>query len=95
MRVKAYLKKCIGCQMCMVACAVVQTGSFNPRDSKVLVPVEISRKPIAIKFPHHCNTDLTDQCSFDNTPPCVAACPTQALEFIMALDGVEEEPVNA
>ena len=89
MRVKAYLKKCIGCQMCMVGCAVVQTGSFNPRDAKVLVPVEISGKAIAIKFSHHCNTDLVDQCSFVEMPPCVVACPTQALEF-MAREGVEE-----
>ena len=95
MRVKAYLKKCIGCQMCMVACAVTQTGSFNPRDSKVLVPVEISRKAIAIKFPHHCNTDLTDQCAFDAAPPCVAMCPTQALEFITAVDVPDEEPIHA
>ena len=87
MRVKARLPRCTGCQMCTLACSQAQTGAFNPRDAKIVVPVAITGRPMSIRFPHQCGTAVVDQCSFEDAPPCVGVCPTQALEFIGEEDG--------
>lgn len=89
MHVKASLKLCTGCQMCTLACSMTQTGAFNPRDAKVLVPVAVTGRAIAIRFSHRCGTHVVDQCVFDDVPPCVAVCPTQALQF--KVSGLTEE----
>jgi Fe-S-cluster-containing dehydrogenase component len=89
MHVKVSLKLCTGCQMCTLACSVAQTGAFNPRDAKILVPVAITGKALAIRFSHRCGTHVVDQCTFDDVPPCVAVCPTQALQFKLSDLGEE------
>lgn len=82
MRVKTYLERCTGCQVCTLACSMTQIGSFNPRAAKIVVPVAVTGQAIAIEFPQRCGTSLVDQCSFGAVPPCVEICPTGALELL-------------
>jgi len=65
--VSADPEKCTGCQVCEYACAMEKEGVFNPLKSRIRV----------VRLNQLINMSLT--CRLCEDPPCVAACPRDAL----------------
>lgn len=60
--------KCIGCNICEYVCAMEKEWSFNPLRSRIRV----------IRF--HPLFNMAMVCRLCEDPPCVIACPREALE---------------
>ncbi len=60
-------EKCVGCQVCEYACSMEKEGVFNPLKSRIRV-VRINQL-----------INLAVTCRLCEDPPCVAACPRDAL----------------
>ena len=60
-------EKCIGCNLCEYACSLKKTGDFNPLKSRIRV----------VRLHPFVNIALT--CKLCDDPPCVVACPRDAL----------------
>lgn len=65
--VSADPEKCVGCQVCEYICTMSHEGNFNPLKSRIRV-VRINQL-----------VNLAVTCRLCNDPPCVAACPRDAL----------------
>lgn len=65
------VKKCQGCQACVLACSLVHHGRISPD----LARIQVVQDPFE-KFPHDINLAQCRQCV---DPHCVKACPTKAL----------------
>ena len=59
--------KCVGCQVCEYACSLTKEKAFNPLKSRIRV-VRINQL-----------INLAVTCRLCEDPPCVAACPREAL----------------
>ena len=59
--------KCVGCQVCEYACSMSQEKTFNPLKSRIRV-VRVNQL-----------ANLAVTCRLCEDPPCVAACPRDAL----------------
>lgn len=59
--------KCVGCQVCEYICSLTKEKAFNPLKSRVRV-VRIDQL-----------VNLAVMCRLCENPPCVAACPRNAL----------------
>ena len=64
-------KKCAGCQSCMAACSLAHHGAANLG----LSCIQLDRDPFK-KFPEDVAQFQCRQCPY---PPCVDACPTNAM----------------
>jgi carbon-monoxide dehydrogenase iron sulfur subunit len=60
--------RCTGCRACEVACVVTHEGVFGRAASRIKV---IKREPVGLDHPNVCRV-----CAH---PPCVEACPVEAL----------------
>lgn len=60
-------EKCSGCCLCELICSGVKERVFNPEKARIRVIKESPGFSIAFA------------CHFCNEPPCVAACPNEAL----------------
>jgi Fe-S-cluster-containing hydrogenase component 2 len=65
--VSADPEKCIGCLVCEYACSMVKEKTYNPTKSRIR----------AIRMGPLVNLAIT--CRHCEDPPCVAACPKEAL----------------
>jgi len=65
--VSADPEKCVGCQVCEYICSLTKEGAFNPLKSRIRV-VRINQL-----------INLAVTCRLCEDPPCVAACPRDAL----------------
>jgi len=65
--VSADPEKCVGCQVCEYACSLTKEQAFNPLKSRIRV-VRINQL-----------INLAVTCRLCEDPPCVAACPRDAL----------------
>jgi len=65
--VSADPNKCIGCCVCEYACSMVKEKTFNPTKSRIR----------AVRLNPLVNLAIT--CRLCEDPPCVAACPRDAL----------------
>lgn len=80
--VMAEIELCTGCNMCALACSMVQKGAFNPRYSKIKVHQELSGLVTKIEFIEQCDTKVLNQCSFvDSEPLCTKYCIFNAIKF--------------
>ncbi len=71
-QIEVQMEKCTGCRLCELACSVIKTGQFNPRESRIKVRlVDIPEIPVPILLDH------CDYCS--GNPVCVRFCLPQAL----------------
>lgn len=61
-------KKCTGCRTCEMICSLRASGTCNPAASKVLIAHEHKEAAIARLACHFCQK-----------PPCIQACPVDAL----------------
>lgn len=59
--------KCTGCRMCELACSMVKEGAFAPLLSRIR---NVRIEPVV---------QMTVSCQLCQDPPCVIACPQQAL----------------
>ena len=66
------IKKCQGCMSCMLACTLVHEGVENPSLSRIQV--------IQNSFEAFPNDITIEQCRQCADPPCVKACPMDALK---------------
>lgn len=60
--------KCSGCRMCVMACSLTKTGTFNPTRSRISIlkwEEEGIMKPIVCRHCQH--------------PPCMEVCPVDAI----------------
>lgn len=62
------MKKCTGCDSCVLACSLGKTGSFGLRGSRVRV-TKVKSKGVSVPL-------MCRQCT---EAPCVDVCPTTAL----------------
>lgn len=70
--IEVQMEKCTGCRLCELACSVIKTGQFNPRESRIKVRlVDIPEIPVPVLLDH------CDYCS--GNPVCVRFCLPQAL----------------
>jgi carbon-monoxide dehydrogenase iron sulfur subunit len=60
-------EKCIGCNLCEYACSLKKTGDFNPLKSRIRI----------VRL--HPFVNLALVCKLCDDPPCVTACPRNAL----------------
>jgi len=67
-RLVAYPNKCTGCRSCMLICSFMHTEVCNYHDSRIKI---ISDEA------HGRHTPIL--CQFCEDPPCVSACPVEAL----------------
>ncbi len=76
--------KCVGCAVCEYACAMTKENLFNPLKSRIRV----------IRLSGLINLSVT--CRLCEDPPCVAACPRDALvqEAASGIIIVDEEKCN-
>ena len=65
--VSADPEKCVGCAVCEYACSMKKENTFNPLKSRIRV----------VRIHPLINLSLT--CRLCEDPPCVAACPRDAL----------------
>jgi Fe-S-cluster-containing dehydrogenase component len=65
--VTADLQKCVGCQVCEYACSMANEKTFNPSKSRIRT---MRIKPLV---------SLAITCRHCEDPPCVSACPRNAL----------------
>jgi len=63
------MDRCTGCEACVVSCSISKEGIFDPTRSRIQVFRDES-EGLAIPF-------VCEQCE---EPPCVEACPVNALE---------------
>ncbi len=64
--------KCVGCERCVLACALVHGGNTNPRFSSVMWKTEFAE--------HYMRTPMfCQQCA---APDCYAACPVEGAMII-------------
>jgi Fe-S-cluster-containing dehydrogenase component len=70
--IEVIMDKCTGCKLCELACSAAKTGKYNPRDSRIRVPlVDIPEIPVPI---------LLESCDYClGEPQCVPVCLPQAL----------------
>jgi len=61
-------EKCVGCQVCEYICALVKDQAFNPLKSRIRV---VNLTP---------PDNLAVTCRLCNPPPCVEACPRDAIK---------------
>jgi len=61
-------EKCVGCVVCELACSFEKEKAFNPMKSRIR----------AVRMHQLINLAVT--CRLCENPPCVAACPRDALE---------------
>lgn len=61
-------EKCVGCQVCEYICSMTKDKAFNPLKSRIRV-VRINQL-----------ANLAVTCRLCEDPPCVAACPREALK---------------
>ncbi len=72
--IEVKMEKCTGCKLCELACSVVKTGEFNPRDSRIKVClVGIPEIPVPVILDH------CDYCF--GSPVCVRFCLPKAIEW--------------
>ncbi len=72
--IEVRMEKCTGCRLCELACSVIKTGQFNPRDSRIKVRlVDIPEIPVPLVL------DTCDYCS--GNPVCVRFCLPKAIEW--------------
>ncbi len=74
-------KRCTGCRLCEMVCAVKHTGKSNPARSRIRV-IKWEDKGI-------CAPTLCRQC---RNAPCKAACPVEAIDVDPALAVVTIDP---
>lgn len=67
-RIKVRPDLCSGCRACQVACVARHDGRFGTATARIRVT---KNEPLGLDQPHVCR--------LCRRPPCVAACPTQAL----------------
>lgn len=67
-RIKVRTDLCSGCRACQVACVAWHDGRFGTATARIRVTKD---EPLGVDRPHVCR--------LCRRPPCVAACPTQAL----------------
>jgi carbon-monoxide dehydrogenase iron sulfur subunit len=60
-------QKCVGCEVCEYVCAMTKENTFNPMKSRIRV---VRLNPLI---------NLSLACRLCEDPPCVAACPRDAL----------------
>jgi carbon-monoxide dehydrogenase iron sulfur subunit len=73
--IEVKMERCTGCRLCELACAVVKTGEFNPRESRIKVClVGIPEIPVPIIL------DSCDYCA--GKPVCVRFCLPKAIEWV-------------
>ncbi len=67
-RIEVREELCSGCRACEVACVVWHEGCFGTATARIRVT---KIEPLGLDHPHVCR--------LCRRPPCVTACPTQAL----------------
>ena len=60
-------EKCVGCGICELICTVFKDKNFNPTSSRIRI---VRIQPVV---------DIALACRLCEKPPCVAACPRNAL----------------
>ena len=72
--IEVRMEKCTGCRLCELACSVIKTGQFNPRESRIKVRlVDIPEIPVPMILDH------CDYCS--GNPVCVRFCLPKAIDM--------------
>ena len=81
--IEVHTEKCTGCKLCELACSVIKTGEFNPKNARIKVSlINIPEIPVPMIL------ETCDYC-FGN-PVCVRFCLPKAIEW----KEMESKPVR-
>ena len=73
--------KCTGCRSCMLVCSFIHANECNYHDSRIKIVSEEAR-----------GRHTPVLCLFCDDPPCVEACPAEALSKQPATGAIEVDP---
>jgi len=77
-RLLAHPNKCTGCRSCMLICSFMHTGACSYHGSRIKI---VSDEGHGIHTP--------TLCQFCEDPPCVSACPAEALSKNLKTNAIQ------